>query len=131
MGKTLYIDCFSGVAGDMFLGACLDLGLPLDALRDALGSLAIDHGTIRSERVLRAGVSATKFTLVERALAEQQPASIQAAADHARATGRQHHTHSHEHPHDHHTHDSGAGTGKMPWAQRTVPLPTLTGDATT
>ena len=109
MGKTLYIDCFSGVAGDMFLGACLDLGLPLDALRDALGSLAIDHGTIRSERVLRAGVSATKFTLVERGLEEQQPASIQAAADHARATGRHHHTHSHEHPHDHHTHDSAAG----------------------
>jgi pyridinium-3,5-bisthiocarboxylic acid mononucleotide nickel chelatase len=109
VGKTLYIDCFSGVAGDMFLGACLDIGLPFEALRDALGSLAIDHGTIRSERVLRAGVSATKFTLVERALEEQQSASIQAAAEHARATGPHHHAHSHEHPHDHHTHDSGAG----------------------
>jgi uncharacterized protein (TIGR00299 family) protein len=54
-------------------------------------------------------VSATKFTLAERALEEQQPASIQAAADHARRPGRHHHTHSHEHPHDHHTHDSGAG----------------------
>ena len=48
MGKTLYIDCFSGAAGDMFLGAFLDLGLPLEALREALGSLAIDHGTIAS-----------------------------------------------------------------------------------
>jgi uncharacterized protein (TIGR00299 family) protein len=90
VAKTLYIDCFSGVAGDMFLGAFLDLGLPFEALREALGSLAIDHGTITSERVLRAGVSATKFTLVEPAFEKEQA-----------------HSHDHGHGHDHHTHDSG------------------------
>jgi pyridinium-3,5-bisthiocarboxylic acid mononucleotide nickel chelatase len=45
----------------MVLGALLDLGLPLGDLRAALGSLAIEVGSISSERVLRAGVSATRF----------------------------------------------------------------------
>jgi uncharacterized protein (TIGR00299 family) protein len=61
LSKTLYFDCFSGASGDMILGALIDLGLPMGALRAALGSLAIDYGGVSSERVLRAGVSATKF----------------------------------------------------------------------
>ena len=59
----LYLDCFSGASGDMVLGALLDLGLPVDALRGALGSLALEYGDISAERVSRAGVSATKFHL--------------------------------------------------------------------
>lgn len=61
----LYFDCFSGASGDMILGAFLDLGLPLDELRRALGSLAIEYGDISCERVTRAGVSAMKFRLAE------------------------------------------------------------------
>ena len=53
MGKTLYFDCFSGASGDMILGALLDAGEPLEALRGALGSLAIEHGVLSTERVLR------------------------------------------------------------------------------
>src|SRR4029079_9643306 len=49
----------------MILGALIDLGLPLPALRDALGSLAIEYGEVAAERVTRAGVSATKFRLIE------------------------------------------------------------------
>jgi hypothetical protein len=62
----LYFDCFSGASGDMILGALLDLGLPLDGLRGALGSLAIEYGEVTAERVTRAGVTATKFRLVEK-----------------------------------------------------------------
>jgi hypothetical protein len=120
VSKTLYIDCFSGIAGDMFLGACLDLGLPFEALREALGSLAIDHGTIKSERVLRAGVSATKFTLVEPALDERQPTSIHAAADHVRAAERHHPVHAHGHGHDHHTHDSAGGHHRLEDIERYI-----------
>ena len=58
---VLYLDCFSGASGDMILGALLDAGLPIDDLRRALGSLAIDRETVWTERVIRAGVSATKF----------------------------------------------------------------------
>jgi uncharacterized protein (TIGR00299 family) protein len=64
LAKTLYFDCFSGASGDMVLGALLDLGLPLDDLRAALGSLAVDLGGVSADRVLRAGVSATKFNVV-------------------------------------------------------------------
>ena len=45
----------------MILGALLDAGLPLDDLRNALGTLAIDREAVWTERVTRAGVSATKF----------------------------------------------------------------------
>ncbi len=95
MSTLLYFDCFAGASGDMILGALLDAGLPLDALRDALGSLAIEGYELRAERVLRAGVSATKFKLIEHGAPE--PVSAQA---HARA-----HEHSQEHAHAHsHTH---------------------------
>jgi pyridinium-3,5-bisthiocarboxylic acid mononucleotide nickel chelatase len=66
----LYLDCFSGASGDMILGALIDLGLPLEALKSALGSLAIEYGDVAADRVLRAGVSAAKFRLVEHAPAD-------------------------------------------------------------
>jgi hypothetical protein len=78
MARILYFDCFSGASGDMVLGALLDAGLPLDELRAALGSLAIDEASVSANRVLRAGVSATKFTVDMH--------------DH-------HHSHSHGHTH--------------------------------
>jgi pyridinium-3,5-bisthiocarboxylic acid mononucleotide nickel chelatase len=62
---VLYLDCFSGASGDMILGALLDLGLPLDALKGALGSLAVDYAEMSAEKVSRAGVAATKFRLTE------------------------------------------------------------------
>jgi pyridinium-3,5-bisthiocarboxylic acid mononucleotide nickel chelatase len=124
VGKTLYIDCFSGAAGDMFLGAFLDLGLPFEALREALGSLAIDHGTIAAERVLRAGVSATKFTLLEPEATRgpaplpgsgsggmEQPMSVSisspASHSHAAEPHRPGHRHDHPHEHGHDAHESG------------------------
>lgn len=59
--SVLYLDCFSGAAGDMILGALLDAGLPFDELRRALGSLAIEPADVWTEQVSRAGISATKF----------------------------------------------------------------------
>ena len=63
MSRVLYFDCFSGISGDMTLGALLDIGLPLDDLRGALGSLAVSGLDVSAERVLRAGVAATKFVV--------------------------------------------------------------------
>ena len=59
MATVLYFDCFSGISGDMALGALLDAGLPLDDLRRALGSLALGDAHVHAHRVLRAGVSTT------------------------------------------------------------------------
>ena len=78
MARLLYLDCSSGIAGDMFLGACLDAGLPIEALRAALGSLGAGTITIAAERVTRAGVAATRFDIVDEAH-RQAPAADAAA----------------------------------------------------
>ncbi len=88
--KVLYFDCFSGISGDMTLGALIDAGLPLDELKRALGSLALPGVHVHADRVLRTGVSATKFTV------------------HAHDHGDHEHTHEHHHAHNHarpHNHD--------------------------
>ncbi len=104
MSRIAYIDSFSGASGDMFLGALLDLGLPIDGLRAALGSLAIEYGSVSAERVLRAGVSATKFRVHE-----STPAAVAAGVDqhaHGASLGHSHHhQHGLEHDHHHHGHD--------------------------
>jgi pyridinium-3,5-bisthiocarboxylic acid mononucleotide nickel chelatase len=92
--NVLYLDCFSGAAGDMILGALIDLGLPIDALKGALGSLAIEYGEVTADRVLRAGVTATKFRLVEEGVAVGSHLST--------PTPPQAHPHPHPHAHPHH-----------------------------
>ena len=94
--RTLYFDCFNGASGDMILGALIDAGVPLEGVRAALGSLAIDGYEIAAERVLRAGVSATKFRVLE----PGEPARVQAAA----AEHHHHHHHHDDHGHSHHDH---------------------------
>ena len=59
--KILYFDCFAGAAGDMILGALLDAGLPFDDLKRALGSLAVEGWDISVDRVVKTGITATKF----------------------------------------------------------------------
>jgi uncharacterized protein (TIGR00299 family) protein len=114
--SLLYFDCFSGISGDMVLGALLDAGLPLDELKRALGSLAVAGYEIDRERVLRAGVSATKFVVREhpaRALSTQHEHS-------APSTSTQHPApapstqHQHDHGHDHHPQQDHAHTHAHP-----------------
>jgi pyridinium-3,5-bisthiocarboxylic acid mononucleotide nickel chelatase len=105
--KILYFDCFNGAAGDMILGAFLDAGLPLDGLRDALGSLGIRNYEVTLERVRRAGVTATKFRLLEKTIAAEALETAAAANPSAGPTGFDHARgvhHSHPHPHAHHDH---------------------------
>jgi pyridinium-3,5-bisthiocarboxylic acid mononucleotide nickel chelatase len=90
VSRVLYFDCFSGISGDMALGAMLDAGLPLDDLKRALGSLALGEAHVHAERVLRAGVSATKFRVHEHTHDHAQAHAHGAAAQHS------------------HQHDSGA-----------------------
>src|SRR6476646_3214334 len=103
--RILYFDCFNGASGDMVLGALLDAGLPLAALREALGSLAVDDFEVTASKVLRAGVSATKFELVEH--------GALTAVDRAPASA---HSHAHHHGHDH-----GHSTSPTPATSPTAP----------
>jgi uncharacterized protein (TIGR00299 family) protein len=94
VSRLLYFDCFSGISGDMVLGALLDAGLPFEDLKGALGTLAVSGYHVHAARVLRAGVSATKFTVHDH--------------DHGHDL-HQHDDHSHQHGHAHahaHSHRS-------------------------
>jgi uncharacterized protein (TIGR00299 family) protein len=93
LSRILYFDCFSGISGDMALGAMLDAGLPIEDLKGALGSLAVSGYEVSASRVLRAGVSATKFTVHEHA---PSLAASQRGSGAASATPRhEHHPHRH------------------------------------
>ena len=65
MARVIYLDCFSGVAGDMLLAALIDAGLPIEELTGALGSLGVGHELVTS-RVTRAGISATHLSVESR-----------------------------------------------------------------
>jgi uncharacterized protein (TIGR00299 family) protein len=80
--KLLYLDCFAGVSGDMFLGALLDLGVSEDTLRTELEKLHLPGYRISSRRVTKQNISATKFDVIE-----ELPALHRSAAT----------THHHEH----------------------------------
>jgi len=55
-----YFDCFSGISGDMTLGALVDAGVPLSGLRNELARLPVKGYELTSKEVKRAGMRATK-----------------------------------------------------------------------
>ena len=61
--RIAYLDCFSGISGDMFLGALLDAGVPLELFEKTVASLNIG-ATLERSRVDRAGISATKLDVL-------------------------------------------------------------------
>jgi uncharacterized protein (TIGR00299 family) protein len=60
MPKAIYFDCFSGISGDMALGALLDAGLPLGALRAELGKLGLGGWALDAERGVRRYLAGTR-----------------------------------------------------------------------
>ncbi|PYJ87161.1 MAG: nickel pincer cofactor biosynthesis protein LarC [Verrucomicrobia bacterium] len=81
--KTLYLDIFSGISGDMFIGAMIDLGVDAHALEHALEKLKLDGGHIHVARGQKANITGVKF-------------EVQLAHAHTHANGTRH-----EHPHSH------------------------------
>jgi pyridinium-3,5-bisthiocarboxylic acid mononucleotide nickel chelatase len=60
--RIAYLDCFSGISGDMFLGALVDAGVSPKLLKDTVAALDID-ARLEISRVLRGGISATKVNV--------------------------------------------------------------------
>src|SRR5258705_12926585 len=58
--RTLYFDCFSGVSGDMILGALVDLGVEQDFLIDQLSLLGVEGFQLEFEKVDRSGIGASR-----------------------------------------------------------------------
>ena len=61
MAKKLYLDCQSGISGDMLVGALLDLGASEKILKDTLASLPLEGFEIEINRVEKAGLNACDF----------------------------------------------------------------------
>jgi uncharacterized protein (TIGR00299 family) protein len=59
--KTAYIDCFSGISGDMFLGALIDTGLPVEELKRVFRTLPIDHYSLEAKKETKNGLTGTRF----------------------------------------------------------------------
>jgi len=59
--KTAYLDCFSGISGDMFLGALLDAGLPFETLKAALQTLPLEGYRLEMQREERGHLFGTRF----------------------------------------------------------------------
>jgi uncharacterized protein (TIGR00299 family) protein len=66
MARHLHIDAFSGVSGDMFLGALVDIGVPLSTLEKGLKALGIKGYRLREHQVIRNSIRATKVDVVIR-----------------------------------------------------------------
>ena len=58
--KIGYLDCFSGISGDMCLGVLVDAGVPIEALQVALAKLPVGGFRLEAEQVKRAGIAATR-----------------------------------------------------------------------
>jgi uncharacterized protein (DUF111 family) len=112
--KTLYIDCFSGISGDMFIGALLDAGGDLDLLQEELKKLQInDEYELKRKTVVKNGITAVKFDVVLLQQANKDAHSHEQTHEHDHSHDHSHshdHAHNHDHHHDHdhghsHTHD--------------------------
>lgn len=64
--RIAYLDCFSGISGDMAVGAFLDAGLGMAALRKELARLPVHGYTLKRSRVRRGAIAGTKFDCVVR-----------------------------------------------------------------
>jgi uncharacterized protein (TIGR00299 family) protein len=137
--RIAYLECFSGISGDMFLGALIDAGVPPELFIKTVEALGVD-ARLEISRVDRSGISATKVDVIaagekelpreefwEQAHSTQQSALSHGleekhadghshSQEHAPKDGKSHsheHTeHSHSHSHSEHSHDHGAKTGE-------------------
>lgn len=118
MSKTLYLECSSGISGDMAVAALLDLGSPEEksarekAVLDVLGSLPVQGFEIRISRVEKSGLDACDFDVVLDSAHENHDHDMDYLYGHLRhdhAHGHESddgHSHGHGHGHDH-DHDCG------------------------
>jgi hypothetical protein len=65
--KTLYLDAFSGISGDMMLGALADLGVPLEVYRRTAETLGLQEVDIEAGRTERRGIGGVKVNVRDRA----------------------------------------------------------------
>jgi uncharacterized protein (TIGR00299 family) protein len=104
--RIAYLECFSGISGDMFLGALVDAGVSPRVLEDAVAALNVG-ARLEISRVVRSGISATKVEVWvdgEKDLPrdeywkrKEHDHSVEGQHEHPHR-GNEHHGHTHSHP---------------------------------
>lgn len=74
--KIAYLDCFSGISGDMVLGSLVDAGLPFEVLTRLIDDLNLPGCKVVSREVKRAGIAATKVDVITSSKNKRRPAQI-------------------------------------------------------
>ena len=111
--RIAYLDCFSGMSGDMFLGALIDAGVSPDVLEKTIAALNVG-ARLEISRVIRGGITATKVDVFVNGEKELPREEFWAQGEHSLAHPHDHeHEHSsgdaHAHPHSHSPTGSRAG----------------------
>jgi uncharacterized protein (TIGR00299 family) protein len=98
--KTLYLDLFSGISGDMFVGALIDLGVDARRLERELRKLPLTGWHLHVTRARKSGIEGVKFDVhVEGAQEHGHAHDAEAAHAAHEAHGREHASHEHGHGH--------------------------------
>ena len=111
MSKTLYLECYSGISGDMTVAALLDLGADREVLKESLKSLPVGGFRTEITRVKKSGLDACDFSVIlEQANHDHDMEYLHGSEksytghhEHSHEVNNEHHhghTHSHEHPHE-------------------------------
>lgn len=109
MTKLLYLECTSGISGDMCAAALLDAGASEEAVRRALESLPVEGFAVEISRVKKSGLDVCDFSVVLDAAHENHDHDMAYLHGHG---GASEHGHGHDHDRDHgraHDHDHAHG----------------------
>lgn len=129
--RVLYLEPVGGIAGDMFLAAALDLGVPVEALEAPLRTLGLEGWHLEATRATRHGIVGTHVDVVLEHSAEQHghPHShgdhehSHSHGDHGHSHSHEDHEHSHSHSHSHedhghsHSHSQGGHEAHRGWRE--------------
>ncbi len=100
--RIAYLECFAGISGDMFLGALVDAGVPVETLHDAVNALNLG-ASLSLDKVDRSGISSTHVRVLENGTLAEETAHTH-SHEHTREHHHDHkdeHSHSHSHSHSH------------------------------
>jgi uncharacterized protein (TIGR00299 family) protein len=107
--RIAYLDCFAGISGDMFLGALVDSGVPVEVLQDAVQALSLD-ASLQISKVDRSGISSTKVQVLENGKPAEEVAVAPAEHTHEEPSHSHSHTHAHTEHSDTHAHGRSLST---------------------
>lgn len=104
MSKTLYLECYSGISGDMTVAALLELGADREVLKESLKSLPVGGFRTEITRVKKSGLDACDFSVILEQDNHDHDMEYLHGSEKSYTGHHEHHhghTHSHEHPHEH------------------------------